>query len=153
MNFNVEEIPSYRIAYIRRLGAYGVGNVQVMENLKAWAKAKNLFGKPSVILAIPHDNPQIAKEENCRYDACITIPDSYNMADEENVSEGKVSGGKYAVFQVEHTGDALQKAWMQIFSELQSKNIFLDENRPIFERYQFKMANNHFCEICVPILQ
>ncbi len=40
MNFSVEELPSYRTAYIRRVGVYGTKNSEVMESLKRWAKAK-----------------------------------------------------------------------------------------------------------------
>jgi DNA gyrase inhibitor GyrI len=43
MNVNIEMIPSYKIAYIRRTGSYGSENVQIMEQLKSWAREKNLF--------------------------------------------------------------------------------------------------------------
>ncbi len=36
MKFKVETIPSYRIAYMRRVGPYGPANHTVMENLKKW---------------------------------------------------------------------------------------------------------------------
>lgn len=36
-------IPSYKIAYIRRTCPYGLENVQVIEQLKSWAKEKNIF--------------------------------------------------------------------------------------------------------------
>lgn len=152
MKFYIEEMPFYRIAYIRRLGAYGAENVLIMEKLKTWAKSSGLYDENSIILAIPHDNPQTVKAEDCRYDACITISDNYSITDENDVSDGKVAGGRYAVFRVEHTAEGLQEAWTDIFPELERKNVFLDISKPIIERYQVKMVNNHFCEICVPVL-
>lgn len=34
MNVNIEMIPSYKVAYIRRTSPYGPENVQIMEQLK-----------------------------------------------------------------------------------------------------------------------
>lgn len=34
MNTNIEMIPSYKVAYIRRTGPYGSENVQIIEQLK-----------------------------------------------------------------------------------------------------------------------
>ncbi len=43
MDINIEMIPSYKIAYIRRIGPYGSDNVQIMEQLKSWAREKKLI--------------------------------------------------------------------------------------------------------------
>lgn len=45
MNINIEIIPSYKIAYIRRTGPYGSENVQIMEQLKNWAREKTYLMK------------------------------------------------------------------------------------------------------------
>jgi len=50
------------------------------------------------------------------------------------------------------TVDAMQKAWIEIFSELSKINCKFDDRRPILERYAMQMLNKHYCEICVPIL-
>jgi DNA gyrase inhibitor GyrI len=49
MNINIEMIPSYKIAYIRRTGPYSSENVQIIEQLKSWAREKNLFNESSII--------------------------------------------------------------------------------------------------------
>lgn len=46
----------------------------------------------------------------------------------------------------------MQKAWMEIFSELSKRNYEFNDRRPIIERYAMQMINKHYCEICVPIL-
>ncbi len=71
---------------------------------------------------------------------------------DDNVKEGSIVSGKYAIFQIEHTAKGLHQAWVEIFPELQSQNFGLDTSKPIIERYQVAMVNNHVCEICVPIL-
>lgn len=145
----IETIPAYRIAYVRQTGPYGPANVQAMDKLKAWAASKGLLAAASIILGISHDNPETTLPENCRYDASIVI--SENELIDESVSEGKLSGGKYAIFQVHHTAEAIQQAWRNIFTELANNGYMLDDRRPIMERYLEEMLSQHDCEICIPI--
>lgn len=151
MDINIEMIPSFKIAYIRRTGPYGLGNVQIMEQLKNWAKEKNLFNENSIILGIAQDNPQFTEPKDCRYDTCLVVKDEFKV-DNKYVNFGKTIGGKYCVFTISHTVGAIQKAWMEAFSELSKRNYKFDDRRPIIERYAVQMVNNHYCEICVPIL-
>lgn len=151
MDISIEMISSYKIAYIRRTGPYGSENVQIMEQLKNWAGEKNLFNESSIILGIAQDNPQFTELKNCRYDTCFVVPDEFK-ADDEYINFGETAGGKYCVFKISHTADAMQKAWREIFPELSKRNYEFDDRRPIFERYAMQMINKHYCEICVPIL-
>ena len=150
MNMNIETIPSCSIAYIRQIGAYGEENIRTMEQLKHWAKANNLMNSKAVILGIAHDNPQTIPPENCRYDACILLADEQFPAG-DNVQHGKIAGGKYAVFTVRHTAEAVEQAWAEIFSVLSESGCLPDITRPILERYAVEQVEQHLCEICVPI--
>lgn len=150
MKLTIEQLPSYRIAYTRQVGPYGSDNVQTMERLKGWARTNNIFDNKSVILGIALDNPGTTKPENCRYDTCLVVTDDY-LIEEGDIKEGSVAGGKYAVFQIEHTAEAVQKAWIEIFPELFGQGFQLDESRPILERYRAELVARHYCEICVPI--
>lgn len=151
MNINIEIIPSYKIAYIRRIGPYGSENVQIMEQLKNWARVNNLFNENSIILGIAQDNPQFTEPKDCRYDTCLVILDEFKVYD-KYINFGNIIGGKYCIFKISHTADAIQKAWMEIFSELSKRNYEFDDRRPIIERYVMQMINMDYCEICVPIL-
>ena len=51
MNINIENIPNYRIAYIRQLGPYGQNNVQIVDQLKLWAHSNELLDENSIILS------------------------------------------------------------------------------------------------------
>jgi len=150
MNMDIANISFCRIAYIRQIGPYGQNNVEVMEKLKTWAKSKGLLNGQSIILGIAQDNPKIVEPENCRYDTCLVISDDYCVSD-DYISEGSILGGKYAVFNIKHTAEEVQKAWLTIFQELFKDGYEMDETRPILERYKAEMVKNHYCEICVPI--
>ncbi|MCC3359475.1 AraC family transcriptional regulator [Bacillus sp. REN16] len=147
MKFEVETLPNYRIAYVRRVGPYGPANFEVMEKLKKWAKEKNLL-ESATLFAIPQDNPETTLPENCRFDASIVLPDDYQVDD--SVLEGELSGGKYLVYEVKHTADEIQKAYTEIFQSLQRNGYEMD-NKPIMEKYIGDMINTPYCEICVPV--
>ena len=150
MNMNIETIQSCSIAYIRQIGAYGEENIQTMEQLKHWAKANNLMNSKAVIFGIAHDNPQTTSPENCRYDACILLADDHFPAG-NNVQHGEIAGGKYSVFTVKHTAEAVERAWVEIFPVLSESGYLPDTTRPILERYAAEKVEQHLCEICVPI--
>jgi len=151
MDINIEMISSYKIAYIRRTGTYGSDNVQIMEQLKSWARENDLLNETSIILGIAQDNPQLIEPKNCRYDTCLVVSDEFK-ANNKYINFGKTMGGKYCVFKISHTADAMQKAWMKIFSELSKRGYEFDDRRPSLERYKMEMVSEHYCEICVPIL-
>ncbi|KOA19311.1 DNA gyrase inhibitor [Clostridium homopropionicum DSM 5847] len=151
MDGNIEMIESYKIAYIRRTGSYGSENAQIMEQLKSLARENNLFNESSIILGIAQDNPEFTEPKDCRYDTCLVVSDEFKI-DNKYINFVKTIGGKYCVFKISHTVDAMKKAWMEIFSELSKRNYEFDNRRPIIERYAMQMINKHYCEICVPIL-
>lgn len=150
MKMNIETIPSCSIAYIRQIGTYGEENIQTMEQLKHWARDNNLMNSKAVIFGIAHDNPQTTLPENCRYDACILVTDEHFLVG-DNVQHGEIAGGKYAVFAVEHTAKAVERAWAEIFPVLSESGYLPDTKRSILERYAAEQVEQHLCEICVPI--
>lgn len=151
MMFRIEELPLMQIVYLRRTGPYGSGNKELMEKLKFSAAENGLMRDDATILGIARDNPAITPPENCRYDACIVVAKNYAFEDAE-VCASELPGGKYAVFVMEHTAAALQKAWQDIFPALAGQGVQIDTSRPVLERYIPRMVNAHICEICVPVL-
>lgn len=149
MKSKIETLPTYRVAYLRRVGPYGSANHEVMEKLKAWAKEKKLLDS-ATIFAIPQDNPETTLPENCRFDACIVVSEEFQLDD--TIMENELPGGRYLVYKVEHTTEEIQKAYKEIFSSLQSNGYQFD-NKPIMERYVGDMTSNPYCEICVPLKQ
>lgn len=147
---NIETLPGYDIIYMRQIGPYGIGNAQIMEKLKSWAKSKHLLGENAILLGIAQDNPETTKPEDCRYDTCLVVSEDYSISD-DGISRGKLNQGKHAVFELDHTAQAVEKAWREIFQELFRQGYEIDYTNPIIERYQTKMLNSHRCEICVPI--
>lgn len=150
MKITEEILPLYQIAYIRKMGVYGEGNKEVMERLKRWAEEKDLFTDKTTILGIARDNPEITRAEECRYDTCLVLPEGYT-SEEENIRKGSVEGGKYVIFEIDHTSKGVKEAWETIFQEIGRRGHKLDIDRPILERYRAEMIKEHKCELCVPV--
>lgn len=151
MNTNIETIPEHKIAYIRRTGAYGSENIKIMEQLKNWARERNLLDENSIILGIAQDNPEITESKDCRYDVCLIISNEFKI-NNNYINFGKIVGGKYCVFKINHNAEAMKTAWLEIFPKLTKRAYVFDSKRPIIERYAMPMLREHYCEICVPIL-
>lgn len=148
MDFVIETLPKYRIAYVRKVGPYGSDNNHGMQMLKKWAKEENLLTESAILLGISQDNPETTLPQHCRYDAGIVIPTDYQM--NNPISESELSGGVYAVFKVRHTAEAIQRAWNEIFPAILNGGYQMD-NKPMIERYKGNMILNDYCEICVPV--
>ena len=150
MTYQIEEMSKSRIAYMRRVGPYGADNYALMKKFKEWAKANGLFTASAVILGISQDDPAVTPPENCRYDVGIIVPEYFETTDAD-VDVAGLPGGRYAVFTIEHTAEAIQEAWSEIFVQLSAQGQQPDISRPILERYIPAMVDKRLCEICVPV--
>ncbi len=153
MNVKIEELPEYRIAYMRQIGPYGSSNIQLMQKLKKWAITRGLLTESSVILGIAHDDPGITPAEKCRYDTCLVISDDYEL--ENRVCESRLPGGKYGIIRAEHSAEAIKKAWKDIFTSWLPESGYQIDDRPVFERYTGAAIDITIepvtCEICIPL--
>lgn len=64
----IEEFRNIRIAYMRRIGEYGIKNKELMETFKAYLREKKLLTVGSIILGIALDDPNSVDKSNLRYD-------------------------------------------------------------------------------------
>lgn len=149
MDFTMEQFPTQPTVYMRRIGAYGSGNYQLMAALKAWAEQRGLL-KDGIIYGIAYDGADTPPEQ-CRYDVCLAA--EAGCPADAAVQRGEIPGGSYAVFAIPHTAEAVQAFWAAFPQLLQEKAIQPDDARPILERYQQTLVESGKCEFCVPIRQ
>lgn len=152
VNVQKEIMEPSAVLSMRRVGAYGPENRQLMDRMKGWISSHGLWDQQTTLLGIPWDNPALVKAEACRYDVCM-IWDKETIPRTDEVVPGRFSGGRYEVFRLEHTAEAVQAAWSGYSSALHALGWVLDETRPVMERYQKKLVDQHLCELCVPILK
>ena len=139
----IETFQSITIAYMRRTGAYGPENRQLMENLKAFLAQHDLL--KSTILGIPLDDPTITPAEKLRYDIGLIVPANATIP----LPTRNIDDGTYAVFEVQHTQQGVSSFWQNI-GQL---TLSIDNTKPIIERYSSQKIVEHLCEFCIPIIR
>jgi DNA gyrase inhibitor GyrI len=145
-------IPATEVFYMRRVGQYGAENYALMERMKLWAAERGLLTEDAVIYAIALDNPQSVEPEKCRYDVCLQTTEADSIMADDQVSRRTLSGGKYAIFKIEHTAKAVADFWTSFPTDMAKSEYKMDFSRPIMERYSVAMVKHGCCEMCVPIL-
>lgn len=152
LNVQKEIMEPADILFMRRVGAYGPENRQLMDRMKGWISSHDLWSRQTTLLGIPWDNPSLVKAKACRYDICM-IWNEEMLPRTDEVVPGWFGGGVYAVFLLEHTPEAVQAAWGRYSAALLALGYALDDSRPVMERYQKELVDRHLCELCVPILK
>ena len=139
----IETFQGITIAYMRRIGAYGPENRQLMEKLKAFLAQHDL--SKSTILGIPLDDPTITPAEKLRYDVGLIVPANATIP----LPTRSIDDGTYAVFEVQHTQQGVSSFWQNI-GQL---TLSIDNTKPIIERYSSPKIAEHLCEFCIPIIR
>ena len=76
LTVTIKKLPPFKVACVRHVGPYDQC-VGAWETLCALAGPLGLFGPTTQFIGIGHDCPQITPPEKIRYDACLTVPDSF----------------------------------------------------------------------------
>lgn len=142
----IEEFKDIKIAYMRRVGKYGLENKQLMETFKTYLKANGFFNKEVTIFGIALDNPMYSSGEKQRYDVGIIISDKESKYD---LPVRNIANGRYAIFEVEHTEESVSGFWKNI--QTLTADLSIDSSKPIIERYAFSKISLHLCEFCIPL--
>jgi len=87
-------IKPMRVAYLRHVGPYDDVK-QTWFDLSARLSAAKQVRKTSVFIGIGHDDPSVTPAAELRYDACITVDETYEP--KKHVALQTIVGGDYAV--------------------------------------------------------
>jgi DNA gyrase inhibitor GyrI len=142
----IEIFSNITIAYMRRFGAYGPKNKELMETFKAYLKTHDLLNEETVILGLALDDPQVTPVSALRYDVGLILKDSKI----DGLEVRNIADGQYAIFEIPHTEKDMQLFWANIWQTTEALSI--DRERPIIERYAAHKINHHLCEMCIPII-
>lgn len=114
-----------------------------MAEMKNRITKKGLWQEDTTIWAVPWDNPHTTPPHLCRYDVC-----TQGLLD---LPIQTLPGGKYLIFTLPHTTEALAQAWAGCFDTAGAQGYTIDFGRPIMERYVKKEVDKHRCNLCLPI--
>ena len=101
----VKRLLNQPVAYIRHLG-YDQGIGEVWERLLDWGMTHGIDVGKQQMIGLHHSNPDLIPFEQCRYVACLTLPEKIYPSDGVGVME--IPGGLHACCEAEGAfGDLL----------------------------------------------
>ncbi|WP_106768775.1 AraC family transcriptional regulator [Paenibacillus faecalis] len=135
MNVSVRELPVYEVAYVRHIGSY-LDTHHAWSALGKWAEEHDLTPMSQYFIGISLDDPAVVDESECRYDACVTLPDGFvhkREETEEVVQFKKLSGGSYALYHFYDTVDKLAIAYQSLFGQWLPNSEYEPDDRHCLE--------------------
>ncbi len=153
MNVTLENLPATRIAYLRYTGPYGPGVGEFWDRtFWPWARTHGLSRQ--TMYGIGHDNPAVTEPQQCRYDACVELPEDVSAPVDADTTQ--LPGGRYAVYRFKGSAMNISQAWDQMMRDWLPESGMQLDDRPCFERYPANMdfddASGTFeCDICIPV--
>jgi AraC family transcriptional regulator len=101
----IRRLEPIRVAYIRHRG-YDPAISECWRRLLSWAESQGIDPTEQRMLGLHHSNPDLVQFDECRYVACLTVPDSVYRS--RGVGVMNVPGGLYACCRAEGVfGDLL----------------------------------------------
>jgi AraC family transcriptional regulator len=154
MSLRIEDLPTYRVAYMRYVGPYGAHGIpDLWQRFYKWTHAHRLSSPEQIMLGVAYDNPNVAAPDRCRYDACAVVPEEFQADRQVDVTD--VGGGPYAMYDFTGTSDEISSAWDRTFDTLPDSG-YVPDDRPCIEVYRGDCSvagepGRFRCELCLPV--
>lgn len=116
MNISIKVLPDYEVAFVRHIGSY-LDTSKAWESIGAWAWKNGFLPPEQYFIGISLDDPNSTEENECRYDACVTIPQSFKIENHSGVQFRILPGGLYGLYSFYDTIDKLAIAYQSIFGQ------------------------------------
>jgi len=114
MNVQVLDLPPTRIGNLRHVGPYGPGVADFWQaEVYPWMVAHRLLDQPRY--GISQDDPSIVPAEQCRYDACVALPEGFEAP--RQMLTTTLPGGRYAVLRFEGTVFQISEHWQALLRD------------------------------------
>lgn len=132
MNVQIKKLKPLRVAFVRHVGPYHEVGV-------AWDKLMMILGKDgrlgggATMLGICHDDPDVTPPDKIRYDACVSVDETFQASGEIGVDT--VAGGDYAV--TTHLGpyDRVSEVYRKLLGQWLPRSGRELRDAPCFEVY------------------
>lgn len=94
MKITLQNLPPRRVAFVHHVGPYSKCGA-AWDTLGMYLGKDGRLGGDSLFIGICHDDPNVTPPDKIRYDACVTVDDSF--APQGDIGVQTVAGGEYAV--------------------------------------------------------
>lgn len=134
MEVKVENMPERTVAMLTAPKGYDLEAIfATWDKLGQWAAANNIDDYENKRYALCHDNPMVTPIDKCRYDACIEVDDSIDIA--TPFTKSSLPAGRYAVAHFKGDGDKVSHFYMELYSNWLPDSGFEPDNYPPVAHY------------------
>ena len=155
LEIRIKNVPPLNVAFVRTNG-YNPESIGKAWNTIIPIGLEKGFFQPGKSFCIGHslDTPDITAEDECEYNACITL--SEPIKPEGPISIKTLKGGKYAVFTYRGTYDVMDQVYAYIMKNWLINSDYELRDGEIYDKYLNSMKNTApqdlLTEIHIPIL-
>jgi len=155
MQVRVAEMPSFRVAYVRRRGRAANWETTrgIFTRLLQWANDRGLMNKETLVMGVIWGNPDVTPGDKLIYDACLTVPESIKADKWVNIQS--LPGGKFAIHHCEIEANGHDEAWMSMILNWLAASDYQPDDRPAYEIYHNDPATHplkhQILDLCLPI--
>jgi len=154
MKPEIVEFEETTVISARAYGTYAEAAPKAWSQVMKFAYSNRLMNKSVRMFGISHDDPNVTKPDNIRYDACIDI--DANIENESGLRKMTITGGKYAKFLHKGPYENFHETYSFIFNEWLHESNHKLRDDPCFEIYLNKdprrtKPENLKTEIYIPI--
>ena len=124
----IKKMPAWHVAFTRHIGSYNyVDCSRSFEKLIPWAEKNALLDKEKII-SLSWDSPEITAIDKCRFDACITVPESFQFDGEMALQT--ITEGTHAVYNADIINHDFQTPWLIFMAHWLPQSGYLPDDKP-----------------------
>lgn len=149
MKATVKELPTWHVAYARKMGPYGQATAEAaFGELMRWAGPRGLIGQ-GPMMGMYWDNPEVTAPDQCRNDACLAVPPGTKV--EAPIALQDIAGGPHLVCEFDVPTTEFGAAWEAAFRQLVDQGLECAD-RACYEMYHDD-CRGKTCrfDICIPL--
>ena len=144
------------VMFVRANGPYASSAQRAWGQVFAWLDENHLRQSITVGYGLMHDNPKVVSSDQCRYDACIEIPDVLGSKIPPQFSVQKLPGGAFARQRHKGLTSEISNTIVEIRDQWAPRSgLWVDANRPVLEIYHddpdVVSDGARRIDVCVPV--
>ncbi|WEF32796.1 AraC family transcriptional regulator [Pseudoduganella chitinolytica] len=153
MEVVITDLPAVRVAYFRHIGPYGPGISVFWRTVVApWMQSRGL--EAPLCIGIGYDDPGMTPADNCRYDACVALPEDFTDTGSADIAT--LPGGRYARAAFTGQPAGIADAWTWLTRNWLPSSGLQCDDRPCLEIFRPDTAMDADtgamrCDLCIPV--
>ena len=146
-----------QVGFVRAVGPYSASSAKAWDEMFAWMTRNNLDGRIDRGYGLAVDDPQTVAAAQCRYEACIELPDSFVSRRNDSLALQTLPGGAFA--RVRHVGPYhnVRTSIAKVCDDwlVNQPCLRADRRRPLLTIFlddpKRQLAEKLRCDVCVPV--